>query len=1468
MTIADFLDKLELSQYLDIFNSNDITIHELSELSEQDLKDIGISSLGHRKKLVKAIASLITNPPGETTSSQVHDGSTSIPWIESLPYMIQESVHNWYTEPNPVIRLWQACDALEMLTRYIVLIRLGEHHTGNTLDAKILHQIGLDLQRPTFGKWIGIATTLLKHAPTKDAIIFQEMEDFVNTELFPLVNGREDRTPQGSFLALRNHLAHSGGVTQKHATHLLEIWKTKLDTLFQKAALFGQGQLVTIASNNLLRIPHKQCVQENISFGQTGEVYVVRENRMVKLWPLMIFAPITQQDGEQSTENFLQIYIRRGDIGIQLLPMGSEDVLHNEMGAEIFTEFQNLFSSNLPSSTISTQKKYVIRDFYNEFNKEHQQIIGREHEKQAIHQAIQHTQEGLIWIGGYAGSGKSCLMGSVITEIHQSIQQTNTTDILLAYKFKRGDDRCAQDAFLTFCIERLEEQIHLDISGQKSKVSILRQLLQHADSVKILFLLDGVDELANIDEQFVSNIIINLQYPNVLWVCSGRPEFCLEKIWNNPDVNSIFPHHLPPLDKATIRNMLLEKIGYIRKKLLIKDVDTNDQVTNPFIENICKNSEGYPLYVTYVIRDILAGRIKELNIQDLPPSLSAYHQELIKRAGVGSLQQIMTPIIAFLAIAHESLSDHFLASLFLELDLLPVEKGEEITLIRKALFVLSSMLKTDSTPDQHLGYGLFHHSMRQQILLSEDTKGSVLLARRQLQRVITKYPYSTDTKMYLYRQGVSHLLQEKASVDALSLLCSLEYLVHKIDALGAKQAYASILQDWYAIGQHTELSTTEKYWKDFFQQRAYNIVRLAPYISGSVVLPILLREEGAVLHTQVENQAINFGSWRISQQHRRIEMPQSACIDTMNTINWITSIAKAANSPNLYVAQKSGYIQVFDMNTSLEVTTYNFSNKDLRSVSIDQKERYLCAVYLDDTAIVWNLDKRCGVEIPAQIGPLQSLTILPTGDRLLGTTMDRVVLWTLDNTILWTASHSDVVQSIVDAAQQRVYCITSSGHIILIDYQTGDTIEIIPTKHQWNRIAISPDAQTLVVGSIDGVVGVMNIREKNISYISPHPERITALLATNEHIFIGYSENIGSLSVIQRDILVVDIVSHDVIRTITGHDDRVTCFLAHDKNTHIISASSDSTVRIWDITSTEDAYSQKGDALYIGRIKRGNSEHVLVTSDDGHIRVIDACGNTKTMWKAYDNVAWDVVNLGHRFATVGEEPPIRIFSQDGILEREWPAYEAISTQLSYGKASGQLCSVGMDHDDIIYIRVWNPDSQELLYQCTGDVVIHATDQQSFFVADEHSITLYNQNLEIVWQNKAYDDHLLPYKTTIKSICVSPNGQWVATGNEQGVISLYDAYTGVKQHSWLAHRWDERAGDYIRGFDFTLDSSKLVSGSDSGCVLLWDVFTYQCLALGCVANWVTALLVINDNMDVLVGTSNGHIRLLEYQPHTK
>ena len=79
MDIDGWLRGIGLPQYAEMFRANDIDGELVRRLTNDDLKDIGVGSFGHRKKLLEAIAALVAAPeasppiPVAATEPKTHD---------------------------------------------------------------------------------------------------------------------------------------------------------------------------------------------------------------------------------------------------------------------------------------------------------------------------------------------------------------------------------------------------------------------------------------------------------------------------------------------------------------------------------------------------------------------------------------------------------------------------------------------------------------------------------------------------------------------------------------------------------------------------------------------------------------------------------------------------------------------------------------------------------------------------------------------------------------------------------------------------------------------------------------------------------------------------------------------------------------------------------------------------------------------------------------------------------------------------------------------------------------------------------------------------------------------------------------------------------------------------------------------------------------------------------------------------
>ena len=73
--VADWLEKLGLGQYAQRFAENDIDFAVLATLNDADLKELGVTSLGHRKRLLEAIAERAAAPSATPVELKAPDSA-------------------------------------------------------------------------------------------------------------------------------------------------------------------------------------------------------------------------------------------------------------------------------------------------------------------------------------------------------------------------------------------------------------------------------------------------------------------------------------------------------------------------------------------------------------------------------------------------------------------------------------------------------------------------------------------------------------------------------------------------------------------------------------------------------------------------------------------------------------------------------------------------------------------------------------------------------------------------------------------------------------------------------------------------------------------------------------------------------------------------------------------------------------------------------------------------------------------------------------------------------------------------------------------------------------------------------------------------------------------------------------------------------------------------------------------------
>jgi tetratricopeptide (TPR) repeat protein len=908
MQPTDLLNSLGLAEYIQAFEDNAIDGGSLISLSDADLKELGVAKLGHRKKILEAIVSL-SSAPAPDAADAIVDMAAQLPNIVALP------LREYASEEHPVAKLWAMCDTTELLLRLVVVVFVSKQREHGGLSEKTAESLSSLVESPTLGAWFVMAQTLAKDADDS----LRAAAEFVEGPLRDLLYGPDKPgTAETSLLRMRNRLAHGGGLTRREAARLLQLWQPKFDgTVSQMSWLSGwelvgcdkEGRWLSLAGAE----PAASSFAPEERSHEVDAVWIKIGPHSFPLWPLAVYGAARAPGASKvGAEDLTQIYTRRDSVRLAYTPLGAEGIAQSESGPSGFEAFKTLFHLDRPRSS-----DFSVADFAAEIRKDAAQAVGRDGEVAEIVAAVHESDQGVLWISGAAGTGKSFLVAKAHAELLDRKPGDNTA--VLAYRFRASDQaRCSREALATFLEERLAAAgacvaVESKDAGTDAAKHISDCLGRVKAGWRIVIFLDGLDEIARHDEKFAGEIPLDIRPANVLWVCSGRSESGLAKAMDSLGAVNLFPQGLPPMSNDDIRAMVLEKIGPLRKKLLVGDKEKGDSVVNPFIDLVTMRAAGLPLYVKYVIGDVLSGKYRVLDGQeDLPDSLHAYHEDLLRRLAVGDLQAVVTPLVATLACAHEPLSVREIESVLVYRKLLTPDGAT--ALVEEGLAATASMLSSAPDPEGETGFTLFHQSLRDHMRTSEQMRQSMTTGIAAMADLSVLSVPPEELRNYLLRCGIRHLLDTGRRNEAQALLLNPEHMAlmqaQGVEAEAAfalwrelgdsdrSGAYVEVLRNYLAVPSEAKLPAAR-----FIEK----LCRISGWMSdGANVAELSLRAHEQTLggsHPETIKSGVAHAGWlRLGglylQARERLERLLEICaqalgVDHHETIRCINGLALA-----------------------------------------------------------------------------------------------------------------------------------------------------------------------------------------------------------------------------------------------------------------------------------------------------------------------------------------------------------------------------------------------------------------------------------------------------------------------------------------------------------------------------------------------------------------------------------------------
>jgi hypothetical protein len=730
------------------------------------------------------------------------------------------------------LALFSLCESVEAVVRFLAIARSVELIEQNGAAPGWLSKAAAaNLLVPTFGKWMALLRVIASRENESRSNLIPELAD---------VAARFDRehfasAPPGahpelhSLLSVRNPIAHGSGISDSYAQKLLAHWGPKVSAVLACLDCLTEVELWTRDPDGCKRLngPHAdappQAPPESLGDAlPLGGVALLRAGHVVMIQPLGRRGPHRDPD-----RHLAQIFVRQSSTGLVYNLFGADDALQGESSLEELDRLEKMFDiAAIRSAQRSAETSFQQRGYDSELAHDAATFVGREESLDTLWQAVVNRPQGIVFVAGPAGVGKSSLVARVAEDLRAEIAERaarrQTNELLLAYRFIDRDRGCAPLPFLLWLIERLAAAKDTAAkAGSDQTIDALREtalrLLADSGFDRIVLVLDGLDEIARREQRFITDLVGRLaKIERLMVLASSRPERGIPEAMVAAGAFAPWPAGLPGMSPAELRAMLVNLLPRAARKL-VGDDKADDVVRNRFVDTLVARADGLPLYVAMVVQATHAKNFTLDRLADpswLPERLVAFFDRIVIDGALSDRARLTPLVGCLLALAKEPLSAEEIGAL-LTRDLSP----RQATLLRQqygldpiehrrrlaeeVLRDLAGLLHSSLGLDLQRRFRLLHDDLRSYIRNSAglaDTMGEAyeLLSRQALK------PRNDAASAYLFRNGIEHIIEgdpdtRHGAEEAARLLADFDYQLQRLATVTTMGGDGGIREDWTRI---------------------------------------------------------------------------------------------------------------------------------------------------------------------------------------------------------------------------------------------------------------------------------------------------------------------------------------------------------------------------------------------------------------------------------------------------------------------------------------------------------------------------------------------------------------------------------------------------------------------------------------------------------------------------------------------
>jgi WD40 repeat protein len=521
----------------------------------------------------------------------------------------------------------------------------------------------------------------------------------------------------------------------------------------------------------------------------------------------------------------------------------------------------------------------------------------------------------------------------------------------------------------------------------------------------------------------------------------------------------------------------------------------------------------------------------------------------------------------------------------------------------------------------------------------------------------------------------------------------------------------------------------------------------------------------------------------------------------------LPTVSLLAISPDgryLAASLRYGQVHLWDLSTRTRISVLGHENRAGVTASFSPDSRLLVFVDMPEDRtnriVIWDIEKRTTqLELPTT-NFLGGAGLLPGRQELIsgclvGPNYTRsTALWDLKSrSIKATASHT-----------------THGGQL-----------------YAGNSAQLTADGNLGLVGDIDGRVKVLDTHTLELVGSFPaHEKGISSLALSPDGHFMATAQANGDATIKLWDLeSVLQSVrsgsNPQPLALLVGHEIWPSSLCFSPNSQRLASGSMDHSIRIWDVMSRKEIRKLQGHENQIASVQFAPDGRLYSASRDGLICAwsLDApVRPQQPEHRALGLAAMSLPFAGQRLAAVHQDGAVSLVElSTGTTPERLPGLGPDNAMILYGK-DGRLLYIAKRSGEIL---VWNPAQQQVVCRLPGKAatIFCQTSQ------DGQLLVTVDQTYRVSgWQTLTWQQRTNWQAGWFNCCALSPDGRLFVTGEEKGLVRLWDPSTG-KQLQTLVH-----IKELTTGLAFSPDGKWLAAASEAGPVTVWENGSFRPVAV--------------------------------------